>query len=229
MKATRSTVLARLRAATMAARHGSPSGPKTASMSAVVRASWEARKAEVPRGCRPVHVWVGMTAANQAKTAATATPKTTHKSQARRVRLVGIVTSLLSPALERADGVGDVTAQLFHRAAVGGRERLVALLRRLLAHGGTAGLRRAVRAPAHRPDRVKLRHLAGDGLEALNGDDRAVVEARTHRLGGPRHARRAQHGHEVLGHHARDVVLERGRPPVELIQPHAVRAQADHD
>src|SRR5215472_11788676 len=162
-----------------------------------------------------------MTAANQAKTAATATPKTTHKSQARRARLVGIVSSLLFSALEGAYGIGDVTAQLPHRAAVRGRERLVALLRRLLAHGGAAGLRRAVRAPADRPHRVQLRHLTGDGLEALHGDDRAVAEARAHRLGGPRHARRAQHGHEVLGYHARDVVLERCRPPVELVQPHA--------
>src|SRR5262245_63598822 len=129
-----------------------------------------------------------MTAANQAKTAATATPKTTHKSQARRVRLVGIVTSLLSPALERADSVGDVTAQPRHGPAVGGGERLVALLRRLLAHGGAPGLGRAVRAPAHRPDRVQLRHLSGDGLEALHGDSRAVVEARAHRLGGSRDA-----------------------------------------
>src|SRR5215470_2983236 len=132
-----------------------------------------------------------MTAANQAKTAATATPKTTHKSQARRVRLVGIVSWLPFPALERADGVGDVTAQLSHRAAVGGGERLVALLRRLLAHGGAAGLGRSVRAPADRPDRVQPRHLAGDGLEALHGDDRAVAESRTHRLGSPRHAWRA--------------------------------------
>src|SRR5262249_61485406 len=119
-----------------------------------------------------------MTAANQAKIAATPTPKTTHKSQAPRVRLVGIVSSLPSTALEGAYGIGDVTAQLPHRAAVRGGERLVALLRRLLAHGGAAGLGRSVRAPAHRPDRVQLRHLAGDGLEALHGDDRAGVEAR---------------------------------------------------
>src|SRR5262245_42701172 len=132
-----------------------------------------------------------MTAANQAKTAATATPKTTHKSQARRIRLVGIVTSLLSPAFEGAYGIGDVTAEPRYGPAVGGGERLVAFFRRLLAHGGAAGLGRSVRAPADRPHRVQLRHLAGDGLEALHGDDRAVVEARAHRLGGPRHAWRA--------------------------------------
>src|SRR5262249_59789593 len=132
-----------------------------------------------------------MTAANQAKIAATPTPKTTHKSQAPRVRLVGIVSSLPSTALEGADGVGDVTAQLPHRAAVRGGECLVALLRRLLAHGGAPGLGRAVRAPDHRPHRVQLRHLSGDGLEALHGDDRAVAEARAHRLRGSRDASRA--------------------------------------
>src|SRR5262249_11557743 len=105
-----------------------------------------------------------MTAANQAKIAATPTPKTTHKSQAPRVRLMAIVSTLPSPALDRADGIGDVTAQPRHGPAVGGGERLVALLRRLLAHGGAPGLGRAVRAPAHRPDRVQPSHLSGDGL-----------------------------------------------------------------
>src|SRR5262249_42420616 len=153
-----------------------------------------------------------MTAANQAKIAATPTPKTTHKSHAPRVRLVGIASTLPSPALERADGIGDVPAQLPHRAAVGGGERLVALLRRLLANGGAAGLARRIRAPDPRPHRVQPRHLAGDGLEALHADDRPVAEARTHRLRGPRDAWRAQHRHEVLGHDARDIVLERRRP-----------------
>src|SRR5258707_11829499 len=71
---------------------------------------------------------------------------------------------------KRADRVGHVPAQASHGPAVGGRERVIAAVGHVLAHGRPAARRCPVLRAAYAPERVDERRAAGNGLETLDLD-----------------------------------------------------------
>src|SRR5215475_5649529 len=114
-------------------------------------------------------------AANQTRRAATPSPSTTHRSQARRGPSLCTTCALLVMTLERTDGIGDVPAETRYRPAVCGGKRLVALLGDLLAYGRPAAPGRAVLDAADGPDCIQPRHFARSRFEALDGDHGTVA------------------------------------------------------
>src|SRR5437667_183832 len=83
-------------------------------------------------------------------------------SSARRSRRAG--------ALEGSHGIGDVLAETRDGATVSRGERVVALVRRRLAHRRAAGPRGAVPGAAHGPHGIKGRRVARRRVEALHLD-----------------------------------------------------------
>src|SRR6185369_11851171 len=71
---------------------------------------------------------------------------------------------------KRADRGGNVLAQAADRPAVGGRERIVAAVGDLLAHGRSAARRGTVLHAAYAPERVDERRASRNGFKALHLD-----------------------------------------------------------
>src|SRR5262249_41068490 len=132
-------------------------------------------------------------------------------------------------AIEGTYRIGDALAHLGEGSAVRSGERLETLSLDGLPGRRAARLGPAVLYPAHGPDRVERRLLAGHGVERAHFDLHTIVDFSAKRARVERYARRTEDLPEILRDDARDTVLNRRRPAAVFIDRHLIRAGGDDD